>query len=358
MKKVSNLEVGAITYFLIRAYFVGISFRILSNLSLQSSFISMIVGLIIGIFYLLLILYILEYEKDLTIIEKNKKLYGNTIGNILNAFTSFFILILILLLYTNILSIIHSEYLNKTPIILISIYFIITIFYCTKSGIYTISKSCLLLIYISFILIIAGNISLLFQIDYNNFMPFNINNKTIFSSLYYLSYNIIPLYMIGIIPKARINKEKKLKSTILIFYVIANITLIIENLNIIGILGINLCKLYRFPEFQILKNISLVGLSSRIDSIFFIKYILDIIIFIILGSYYIISTLKSIIKKRSNIIIYIYCFILFIASINLYNTKILNTNTCKSISIAFCIFMTISTLFTFYKIKHPKKVKS
>ena len=88
MKKMSNFEIGAITYFLIRAYFVGLSFNILLNTSKQQSFVSMIISLLLGIVYLVLFFYIQDYEPNLTIIEKNTKLFGSIIGSIINIIIS------------------------------------------------------------------------------------------------------------------------------------------------------------------------------------------------------------------------------------------------------------------------------
>ena len=357
MKKVSNLEVGAMVYFLIRAYFVGISFNILLNMSKQLSFISIILAILLGTIYLFIYLYIFNYEPDLTINEKTIKLFGKVIGNILNIIMILVTLILIITMFANIVNIVHAEYLDKTPIFLISLYFIITIYYCTNKGIYTISKACLLILYISIMLVIACNLSLLFQTNYNNFKPILITKNTFISSIYYLSLNILPLYLINLIPKNRINKNSKTKKTIIIFYLLANITILIENINIIGILGLKLCNLYRYPEFQILKNISLIGLSSRIDSIFFIKTIFDMILFIIIGSYYIVSSIK-ISKKKNNIILLLYCLLLLLISMNILNISIFNIKFYKTISIITTILISIHSLLICYKIKNTKKVKS
>ena len=58
--------------------------------------------------------------------------------------------------------------------------------------------------------------------------------------------------------------------------------------------------MYQYPEFQILKHVSIIGISSRIDSILFIQWIFDILIFVIVGLYYIVSTSKSFINEKNN----------------------------------------------------------
>lgn len=352
MKKTSNLEIGAMIYFLTRASFVGICFNIISSLSKQQSFISIILATILGIIPVCLYLYIFNYEKELSLNEKNIKLLGNKLGNIINIILKIVTFIFIIILFNNIISIIHNEYLNKTPLFLIALYFIITIYYCIKKDIYTISKACLLILYISIFIFIICNISLLFQININNFKPFN--NNILTSTYYYTTLNILPLYLINIIPKNRINKNSKTNITIIIFYILSNITLLIENINIIGVLGIKLCRLYKYPEMQILKNISLIGLSSRIDSIVFIKWIFDITLFIIIGMYYITSINNH---KKDNISSIIYCLILFIISLIIPNS-ILNITTLKPIIILINTILFTITLLLCYKIKYSKKVQT
>ena len=62
MKKITNLEFGSIIYFIIRAYFVGVSLNALLFISKQDNWISILFGIIIGIIPLLLYIYIFNYE--------------------------------------------------------------------------------------------------------------------------------------------------------------------------------------------------------------------------------------------------------------------------------------------------------
>ena len=92
------------------------------------------------------------------------------------------------------------------------------------------------------------------------------------------------LYLLLIIPKNNIDNKKFFKF-ITIFYIIASISLLIVLITTIGIFGIKLSNLYEYPEFQVLKYVSLVGTSARIDGILIIQWLFDVLVFIIMGMY-------------------------------------------------------------------------
>lgn len=358
MKKITNLEFGSIIYFIIRAYFVGVSLNALLFISKQDNWISILFGIIIGIIPLLLYIYIFNYEPDLDINKKNIKLFGKTIGNILNITIVFFTLILITTIFGNLVTIIHGDYLSKTPVLFITITFMIAIFYpCTKD-INSIARSCLIFFYASIFLVLISNIGLLVQLDVNNFKPiFFYKLDTIKGTFTYISFNTLPLYLINIIPKNKIKNNNKTTKNILIFYVLANISLLVVSICIIGILGIKMAILYQHPEFQILKHIAIIGLSSRLDSILFIQWIIDILIFIIIGLYYVVNTTHIFINEKKNICLFIYCFIISIVTLFITNNIFLNTLIAKKMPFIITITTIFFTILICLKIKHTKKIK-
>ncbi len=359
MKKVTNLELGSITYFLIRAYFIGITFKNLLTLSKQDSWICALMGIIIGILPLLLFFYIFKYEPNLNLNEKNIKLFGNIFGNIINIILALFTFGLIIMIMSNLITFIHSDYLSTTPTLLISLIFIISIFYSLIHGINAICRSCLVLFYISIILVLLSNIGLLAQIDSNNFKPILFSQTSIIKGTYsYLAYNVLPLYLINIIPKNMIRNNNKTFKTIIIFYLIASITLILVITNVLGIFGINLSLLYQYPEFQILKYVSLVGLSARIDSILFMQWIFDLLVFIIVGLYYVVSTTHIFIKEKKNICPLIYSILLLIFSELITNNLFIHIISLKVLPNVINATVIIIFLLIYFKIKHSKKIKN
>lgn len=359
MKKITNLEMGSIVYFLIRAYFIGLTFNVLLTTSKQDNWLCIILGIIFGFIPLLIFFYIFNYEPDLNLNEKNIKLFGKIFGNIINILLASFTFFLIITIFSNLITFIHSDYLSRTPTILIGITFLIAIFYSVYKGVNAISRSCLMLFYISLILVLISNIGLLSQIDINNFKPILFSKTNLINGTYsYIAYNVLPLYLINIIPKNKIKNNNKTIKTIIIFYLIAALTLFLVVFNIIGIFGVKLARLYQYPEFQILKHVSLVGLSARLDSILFIQWIFDLLIFVIVGLYYIISTTHIFIKEKKNICLIIYSAILMLFSELITNNIFINLISLKFLPHVISITTVIIFLLIYFKIKYTNKVKN
>ena len=74
--KINKSEMGALTFFLVRAFYIGITLNNLFNIAKQDSYVSIIIGFIIGFIPLIIIYYIFNYEPNLSLPKKNIKLFG------------------------------------------------------------------------------------------------------------------------------------------------------------------------------------------------------------------------------------------------------------------------------------------
>lgn len=357
MKKITNLELGSIIYFITNAFFIGISFNSLIVNLKQNSYLGVLFGGVMGLLPLLVYIYYFNYKPKLSINEKNIALFGNTVGNIINFIILLFTLFLIIILFSNLVMFIQSDYLSKTPLILIIITFIVPIYYSIYTGLKSICRVSLIFFFVTIIISLFVDTSLSIQIDINNFKPTFFNNSYIYGFISYISYNVIPLYLINIIPKYEIMNNNKTNKYIITFYIISFFSILISLTDILGIFGINLSLLYKYPEFQVLKKVSLIGLSSRIDSILFIKWIFSIIISINIGMYYIVSTSKSIIKEKHNIFLTIYCLILISSVLIIPNDLFLGFLSANILPIIFIIVFLLMFLLFYFKINYSKKVK-
>ena len=358
MKKITNLQVGSLVFFLMHAYFIGITFSSVIVSLKQDSYLGIIVGAIIGFIPLLIYLYIFNYEPSLNLNEKNIKLFGKYIGNILNIIITIFTFLIITIVFSNLVTIIHTDYLSKTPIIFLIITFLIPIYYSVYTGIKSICRASLIFFYMTIILIILSNLGLLIQVDINNFKPFFYNNSNLLNgSIYFAIYNVTPLYLINIIPKNDIMNNNKTTKYIIIFYLLSVISLLAVSLNIIGIFGIRLTSMYQYPEFQILKHVSIIGISSRIDSILFITWIFSILTFVIAGLYYVVSTSHSLIKEKSNIFLTIYCILILSLTLLVPNDLFINFLSIKILPPIIIIFTLTVFILMYLKINYTSKVK-
>ena len=357
MKKITNFEVGTLTYFIIRSYFIFLSFSSLINTSYQNSYISIILSIIIGIIPLLIIYLIFNYEPSSNIFDKMKKLFGKNLGNIINFILILFTYFLTITSFINLISMIYTTYLDKTPDIIISIAFALCILYCLKKGINTTLRNCIILFIISIIITIFSQIGLIFKIDLNNFKPVSYNH-ILNSSFNFLSYNIMPLYLLLLIPKNKIVNNNKTKKITFIFYLIASISLLLTLLSIIGTFGIKLSVLYDYPEFEVLKYVYVTGISSRLESILFISWILDIIIFIIYSIHFCTIGITSIKPIKKNIAYTIFTISLILFNTKLINIFIINNTISKHLSLFIFIIPTLILLLCIIQLFKKKEIST
>jgi spore germination protein (amino acid permease) len=325
--KISNKGFASLLFFVSESMFLGIGITKILNSSKQDSPLSIILGFLIGFIFLFLFLKLFNYEKDLTIFEKTKKIFGNTFGNIIN-----FILVLLFsfyFIYTlwSMQIYIQNKYLDKTPSILTLILFLMPIIYSVYKGEKTISKLSLIIFFITLIEIILSIFGLINFFEIDNLKPFfNISFKTIsINSLYYISYFFTPIFLLLVIPKNQIENSKTLDKSIILFYIFGSINFILLFTFIIGIFGIELSELFYYPEFTLLKKINYFDFIEHIENILSMQWLFSIFISSVMSLLFIKNYLKDIKIKRKNIYYILSVFILlslFIATRLFKNTTI------------------------------------
>ena len=361
-KKLNNMEFSILNYFLTRAFFIGITFSCLTRIIKQDAWIVPLISIFIGLMFILLINYIFNYKENMCISEKIKNLFNSKISILINI-----LLILIAIFYNiansvNLNNFIHTQFLNKTPILVISILFMLVILYILTKGINVITETSVVIFYVCVMLVFISFIGLSAKFSLPNLKPlFQYNSKELFKSLrFYYAFNITPMLFLTIIPKSNIKNPKIIKSISLSF-ILSTITTFISIILILGVFGYELTTLYEYPEFQVLKQISLIGVSSRIESILVMQWLFDLFIFNVFIIYFICNNIKKIANKKDlniNLIYLIYCTLLvlvlnYISNYNIYIENFILRYAYNYISII-TIFLTI---FICIKIKLRKKFR-
>ena len=358
INKINKSEMGALTFFLVRAFYIGITLNNLIKISKQDSYISMIIAFLIGFIPFILIYYIFNYEPNLSLLQKNLKLFGNILGTIINIILIWFTFFITLIIFSNLVTFIFSQYLNKTPTLIISIVFIFAIVYVLIHDIKTICRTAMILFFFTTFLFLLSLIGLSTQISIDNFKPFLESSYiSLFKGSYsFITYNILPLYLLLIIPKNDIDNKHFFKH-ITLGYIFASISLFFVLLTTIGIFGIKLCQLYEYPEFQVLKYVSLIGISARIDGILIIQWIFDFLIFIIIGMYFILETTKTMFKVNKHIYSILLAIILVLLNEYITNNMLLNNLSITLFPHIIFIFISSLLLIMFITIKLKKLFK-
>lgn len=316
MKKITNLEYNTLIWFIIRAGLVGLSIKNIISISKQDSWISALIALILGIFPLLIFLYLKNYDEKLNILNLNNKVFGNK-GTILNMILAVGTFLLVLIAFLNLTYFVNSQFLFKTKYIYISICFIIPIIYALIKGINAITKTSLILLYFVIIIIIIIIFSLYPNINIDNIKPIlETSKQNIFSSaLLLIAYNVLPLVLLLIIPKEKI-KNYNIKTS-LISYLLAMGSIANAAFFTISIFGKNLALIYDYPEFHILKKVKVGDFADRLENVLVLEWIIALFILIVIGLYFITETLKKEFKlkeKTSKFVSTIACLLILLIS--------------------------------------------
>lgn len=310
MKKLSSLQFCAIEYFLILANNVGLTTYILFNYAAQDGLISIILGTILGLIPLTIYIKLINTKPELNIFEKIEDKFKNS-AKIINIILVLGVAFFTATNYNNLINFISSQYLSKTPQIIISLSFLPAIIYILNKGTTVIGRTVFILLIISTSFVFLTIIGLIWQIKIDNIFPIlehGIKNPII-CSLIYITYNITPLFLLTIIPKNEIIDKEKLNKRIIITYIIANTIILIMFFLTLSILGTNLANLYQYPEYDVLKKVSLIGFIERTESTISLRWTFYVFTITTIGilfiSKYIIHTFKIKNEKTNKKIIFL-----------------------------------------------------
>ena len=246
-------KISIINYFNMRALFMGVGISNILDMSKELFLCSIIIGTFMGSIFL----YFYKYS--------NKK----TLLNILfsSVFTIYGFLILV--------NMIASNYLPNMPKLMVGIPLLLLILYILSKKKKVLLKLSNILFVLNIFIYVLAIISLIKYFNIDNFYFTNTSNKNVFiGSFEYAILSIAPTLLI------RNDNECILKT-----YLISSFTMSIWLLLTYGILGPYLSSTLRYPEYMILKNVSIVNAVENIENIVCFMWIFDVIILISSAGY-------------------------------------------------------------------------
>lgn len=239
---------NSITYFNARSLFSGIMISYIFLQTGSSFFISYILGTIIGV------VLIKMYK-----INANK--YSKVIAITLISFMTFSLLV----------NMGHSLYLNNTPIWLLTLIPIIGVTIMSNSKTLPFIKVTNVFFMYSLFLFMIAVLGLIPHIDLNNMKPlFAVDAKNIIWCTF--------VYVIASTTPVICMEDKTDKNSTILKYLLASLSILITSFFAISVLGIEEVKLYRFPEYVVLKRIEFLNFISNADTFINFAIILDIIL--------------------------------------------------------------------------------
>ena len=139
-------------------------------------------------------------------------------------------------------------------------------------------------------------------------------------------------------------------------YTLINLTLFCILFFTLTVFGVELANLYQYPEFHLLKRVSIGGFVQRIESTLSIQWIFDLFMTNLLTLYFLHTTLETTFHitktKKKNIIIFIVSLICLIASNYIFSNNTIGTEFLKN---TLTIFFFLLPLAIILRIKMDKQ---
>ena len=286
MKTNTNL----LTYFLSRSLFLGGGISILFLYCKKDAYLSIILGTILGIG----IIYLIS-----KISYKNTNYIANDI--ITRIIYIIYLLFLIFILLTILATFLYSYFLPFTPSIVSCLPFIILASLMNTKSIKKITYVAQILFVISLVLIFLKTTLLANEFDFSNLLPiFSTTPASLFKTS--IIFAILSTSPILTMLDENINFKSSIK-----YYLISMFTIFIVVLSITIVLGEMAC-IYSYPEYSVLRKISLFNFIENIENFICAGWFFDIFISLSIAS----LKLKNTINVKKNIIPFIFILIILI----------------------------------------------
>lgn len=299
-EKTSSLEVSILSTFLYKSLLLIGGINILLKTNKTDIIISSIIGFLLGFIILFLFTKTSKILSEYNIFEKIDHLFSKTISKIIKILLIIPVLIFCSYSLYSLSLFVQFSLLSNVDILPISILIMSSIYYVSKKGINTLTKTSLICF---FIFIILEAISIMFSLTNVNslkILPLFESNlqQTLYSSLMYIILVISPLFLLLIIPNSKINHNEKLTKYIKIFYIISGLYIFFNFILVLSIIDSKLLLLVNYPELFILSKISLLNFFDRMENILVFKLIFDSFFLISLSIIYISSGVFTLIKRK------------------------------------------------------------
>lgn len=336
METINKNEYLIIIFFLMRSFILGLSLKSIYIIANQDAWISILVASILGLIPLIIYYQLLNHDSKLNINGLIDKYFNKFFAFIFKLLLIMFFIFHISIILWSITNFVTSQYLYRTPLFAILTALIIPVFYIVNKKLAIIGRISIIFIMIVIVLFTFSFLFLLGDINLHNSLPiFEYGATPILSaSINSISYTILPVFAILIIPKDNIKNNKKLFSSIIKVYIISYIAIFIIVFMIINIFGINLTLFYEFPEYNVLKLINIGNFIQRVESIFSFQWFFDITIANVLFIYYIKNTIKEtykLNKKWDKYITFLISTIVVILARNIFENNTIASIFIKNI---------------------------
>ncbi len=358
--KLRCFQASLLVFFIIHGGIFGTGLNLLIKIAEEDAWIATFIAIILGFipFYIFISFSTMYPEKN--IFEIIETTFGKRFGKVIISIITLFAISFVLLYFWNLTNLISSQYLYKTPQLFVYIIFAIPIVYILSKGIRIFLRSSIIIFFITVLLYFVILISLAPQAHLVNLYPILKNGiPPVFQAAFGLiAYCISPLFFLGAIPIHYYEDKENYKKYMIISYIITSISVFIIPFLIVSIFGIELASLYQYPEFQILRRVSIGGFIERVESSLSVHWIFELLILITMGMYFIKQGFYHIFHIKKNWLKLsmngLFLIVSIICSLNFFrNNTIVNQFSVKIYPFICYVFLILSALL--YGISYIKK---
>lgn len=321
MKKnyLSSWQFAFLVMFPIFSFYDGFGIYLLNWYASNWSFLAIIITYFLGSISFILFFYIFNFLPDKNIYEKNIIIFGNGVGKIINIILTILIFIIGSVLLYDVSYFVILEFLNKTPIYFFMIVFGGVIFFNVSHGIVNIARVSVIFLIVILFLSFTGILGLLPIFDIHNFQVNDFSHiHFIRGGISFFIMDYIPIFLLLVINKSQVQINNRFHKRIFICFSLAISIIILENILMIGCMGIRLIHLYQYSGYMVLQKISLFRFLNRIEDIIYMKWILSSFISISLIVYHISRIVPN--KRNSYHSIFIMLLLILFSLVFLNNS--------------------------------------
>lgn len=298
--KIQSLGYASFIYSISKSCFLGMASYLIFNMSNIDSYISAILGTIIGLIPLGIFLFTVNHSENKDVLALNTTLFGKPIGITLNIIlTLTFFVIAIIMLY-NVSEFATSQFLPDTNINYVRILILLPIIYASSKNINVIVKISQVIMFINLGFFIVSCFGLLSEWHLDNIFPIMKDGITpsLKSMIIYAIFSTFPMFLMTIIPQSVVQQDKHKNKKVIFVYLLFNFVIIMIIFNVIFVLGGELLPIYRYPEFTALKKFQLFEIIERVENTLSLQFVFTASMFLILSFHFILEAIKKFIKNE------------------------------------------------------------
>jgi hypothetical protein len=122
----------------------------------------------------------------------------------------------------------------------------------------------------------------------------------IINTLKYFTYCFTPIFLLTAIPKDTIKDTANFKKLLIISFLAGILFMFIVYISVPGAISAKMAALYRFPEYFVLRKISIGGAINNIENFLSIHWFFNTFIMITMGIYFVSKYIENVFNIKKN----------------------------------------------------------